>query len=122
MGKNQTGCKRREVKMTLPYLTKYEKARILALRTLQITQGSALYIQRDWEEFQDMTALEIAEEELEQRTLPFKVTRFFSDKSYEEWSLDELKEVKNGQVWSSDTLFPLSLLLSLLMEYYKTIF
>ena len=94
---NQTDGKKCENKMTLPYLTKYEKTRILAIRTLQITQGSALYIKRDWEEFQDMTAHEIAEAELEERTLPFKVRRFFSDNSYEEWKLDELKEVNNNR-------------------------
>ena len=94
---HQTDCKKCEIKMTLPYLTKYEKARILSIRTLQITQGSALFIQRDWDQFQNMTSFEIAEEELEQRTLPFKVRRFFSDKSYEEWSLGELKEVNNYQ-------------------------
>ena len=84
--------------MTLPILTKYEKTRILSLRANQIIRGSDLFIELYPEKLAKMNAMEIAEEELEMRSLPFKIRRFFPDQTYEEWSLTELKQDNFGWI------------------------
>ena len=87
-----------EERMTLPILTKYEKARILGLRANQIIKGSPLFIDLDLEDLKKMTALGIAERELALRMIPFKIRRFFPDNTFEDWSLGELKEC-TGFFW-----------------------
>lgn len=74
-------------KLTLPILTKYEKVKVLAFRAAQICQNSPLYTSIEQEDLKKMTALEIAEKELDSRSIPFKIRRYFPDNSYEDWSL-----------------------------------
>jgi DNA-directed RNA polymerases I, II, and III subunit RPABC2 len=78
-------------KLTLPILTKYEKVKVLAFRASQICQNSPIYTSIEPEDLKKMTALDIAEKELESRSIPFKIRRYFPDKSYEDWSLEELQ-------------------------------
>lgn len=69
-------------KLTLPILSKYEKVKVLAFRAAQITQNAPIYAQIDPDDLKKMNALEIAEKELEDKKIPFKIRRFFPDNSF----------------------------------------
>lgn len=71
---------------TLPFLTKYEKARILGARALQISMGSPLMVEIEGE----TDALDIAAKELTKRKIPISIRRYLPNGKYEDWLLDEL--------------------------------
>jgi len=71
---------------TTPYLTKYERARVLGTRALQISLGAPILVDIGGE----IDPLEIAMKELKQRKIPIIIRRYLPDKSYEDWSIDEL--------------------------------
>ena len=73
-------------RLTLPYLTKFEKARILGARSLQISMGAPLMIKHNLE----TDSLEIAARELKDRKIPITIRRFLPNGEYEDWKLDEL--------------------------------
>ena len=94
-----------KVRITTPYLTKYERARILGTRALQIRflifDSSYLYplkillkhsmnapvlVPLDGE----TDALQIAIKELSQRKIPLIIRRYLPDGSFEDWSVSEL--------------------------------
>lgn len=70
-----------------PFLTQFEKTRILGFRTNQLAQGAKPFIVVD---DYIKTTLEIARLELEQRKLPFIVKRPMPDGSFEYWRLSDL--------------------------------
>ena len=73
---------------TNPYLTKYERTRILSERTQQIVDGSTPLIP-NVERF--TSAYEIAVEELNTKKLPFIIRRPLPNLSgFEYWKLDDL--------------------------------
>ena len=73
---------------TNPYLTKYERTRILSERTQQIVDGSTPLIP-NVERF--TSAYEIAVEELNTKKLPFIIRSPLPNLSgYEYWKLDDL--------------------------------
>ena len=67
-------------------MTKYERARILGTRALQISMGAPVLVNVQGE----TDPLEIAKEELKQRLIPIIIRRYLPDKSYEDWSVNEL--------------------------------
>jgi DNA-directed RNA polymerase I, II, and III subunit RPABC2 len=70
-----------------PFLTQYEKTKIIGLRTNQLSQGARPYIAIP----EYMTDVwEIARLELEQRRLPFLVRRPMPDGTHEYWRLSDL--------------------------------
>ena len=71
---------------TTPYLTKYERARILGTRALQISLGAPVLVELGGE----IDPLEIAMKEMKQRKVPIIIRRYLPDKSYEDWAIDEL--------------------------------
>jgi len=71
---------------TLPYLTKYEKARILGARALQISMGAPILIDLEGE----TDSLEIAFKELRKRVIPIVIRRYLPCGRYEDWELNEL--------------------------------
>ncbi|RKO98061.1 hypothetical protein CXG81DRAFT_20259 [Caulochytrium protostelioides] len=73
-------------RMTTPYMTKYEKARILGTRALQISMNAPIMVELNGE----WDPLEIAMKELRERKIPLLVRRFLPDGSYEDWAVDEL--------------------------------
>lgn len=75
-----------KVRTTTPYLTKYERARILGTRALQISMNAPVLVPLDGES----DPLEIAMKELSQRKIPLIVRRYLPDGSYEDWSVSEL--------------------------------
>ncbi len=73
-------------KITTRYLTKYERARLLGTRALQLSQNAPPLVEVDGE----TDPLKIAGKELRERKLPLIVRRYLPDGSFEDWSLDEL--------------------------------
>ena len=73
-------------RLTLPYLTKYEKARIIGARALQLSMGAPLLVDLKGE----TDSLEIALKELKQRVIPIVIRRYLPSGKYEDWELDEL--------------------------------
>lgn len=71
-----------------PFLTQYEKTKILGLRANQLAQGARPYIVGIPEHITDVT--EIARLELTERRLPFIVRRPMPDGSFEYWRLSDL--------------------------------
>ena len=72
-----------------PFLTQYEKTRILGFRTNQLAQGARPLLLNGVPEHVK-TTLEIARLELEQRRLPFIVKRPMPDGTFEYWRLSDL--------------------------------
>lgn len=73
-------------KITTRYLTKYERARLLGTRALQLSMNAPPLVELDGE----TDPLKIAAKELRERKLPLIVRRYLPDGSFEDWSLDEL--------------------------------
>ena len=76
-------------KTTVPFLTKYEKTRILGLRIKQLEQGARPLV----DDKGIQTEKEIAFKELAERKLPFIVRRYISRQpdKFEDWKLAELR-------------------------------
>ena len=75
-----------EDRITTPYMTKYERARILGTRALQISMNAPVMVELEGE----TDPLQIALKELRHRKIPITVRRFLPDGSYEDWNVDEL--------------------------------
>ena len=73
-------------RITLPYLTKYEKARILGARALQLSMGAPILVDLEGE----TDSLEIAFRELRKRVIPIVIRRYLPCGKYEDWELNEL--------------------------------
>ena len=76
----------RDQRTTTPYMTKYERARILGTRALQISMNAPVLVQLEGE----TDPLDIANKELREKRVPFTVRRFMPDGSWEDWGVDEL--------------------------------
>ncbi|KAF1934272.1 RNA polymerase Rpb6 [Didymella exigua CBS 183.55] len=75
-----------ENRTTTPYMTKYEKARVLGTRALQISGNAPVLI--DVEGMTD--PLQIAAKELREKKIPLVVRRYLPDGFYEDWTCEEL--------------------------------
>ncbi|KEI41798.1 uncharacterized protein L969DRAFT_83636 [Mixia osmundae IAM 14324] len=73
-------------RITTPYMTKYEKARVLGTRALQISMNAPVLVTLE----NETDPLEIAMKELAQGKIPLIVRRFLPDGSYEDWTVQEL--------------------------------
>ena len=73
-------------RVTTRYLTKYERARVLGTRALQISMNAPIMVDLDGE----TDPLRIAEKELRERKIPIIVRRYLPDGSHEDWGIDEL--------------------------------
>jgi DNA-directed RNA polymerase I, II, and III subunit RPABC2 len=80
------GAVPRHERTTTPYMTKYERARVLGTRALQISMNAPVLVQLDGE----TDPLEIAGKELREKRVPFVVRRYLPDGSYEDWPVDDL--------------------------------
>jgi|EP01083_Nonionella_stella_P095996 DNA-directed RNA polymerase I, II, and III subunit RPABC2 len=76
----------KEDRITTRYLTKYERARVLGTRALQISMNAPVMVDLDGE----TDPLKIAMKELRERKIPIIIRRFLPDGSHEDWSIDEL--------------------------------
>ena len=73
-------------RVTTRYLTKYERARVLGTRALQISMNAPVMVDLDGE----TDPLKIAMKELRERKIPIIIRRYLPDGSHEDWSIDEL--------------------------------
>ena len=78
--------KKNSEKITTPYMTKYERARVLGTRALQIAMCAPVMVELEGE----TDPLQIAMKELKQRKIPIIIRRYLPDSSYEDWGIDEL--------------------------------
>ncbi|KAI8885160.1 DNA-directed RNA polymerases I, II, and III 14.4 kDa polypeptide, partial [Backusella circina FSU 941] len=76
----------RTEKLTTPYLTKYERARILGTRALQISLSAPVMTELNGES----DALVIAQKELAEKKIPLIIRRFLPDNTYEDWKVKDL--------------------------------
>ena len=73
---------------TLPFLTKYEKARVLGLRAKQINQGAVIYVDVPDNIIDGYT---IATLELQQKKIPFIIRRPIPNGGSEYWKVSDLE-------------------------------
>lgn len=73
-------------RITTPYMTKYERARILGTRALQISMNAPVMVDIEHE----TDPLQIALKELQERKIPITIRRYLPDGSYEDWAVNEL--------------------------------
>uniref|UniRef100_A0A8C3NUL3 DNA-directed RNA polymerases I, II, and III subunit RPABC2 n=2 Tax=Passeriformes TaxID=9126 RepID=A0A8C3NUL3_GEOPR len=73
-------------RITTPYMTKYERARVLGTRALQIAMCAPVMVELEGE----TDPLLIAMKELKARKIPIIIRRYLPDGSYEDWGVDEL--------------------------------
>ncbi|KAF0699266.1 Aste57867_10166 [Aphanomyces stellatus] len=73
-------------RITTRYMTKYERARVLGTRALQISMNAPVMVDIEGE----TDPLKIAMKELAERKIPIIIRRYLPDGSYEDWSIDEL--------------------------------
>jgi DNA-directed RNA polymerase subunit K/omega len=72
---------------TQPFLTQFEKTKILGFRTNQLAQGARPYVEVP---AHITSTLDIAKMELDQRRLPFILKRPLPDGTFEYWRLSDL--------------------------------
>merc|ERR1719204_2499573 len=73
-------------RITTRYMTKYERARVLGTRALQISMGAPVMVELQGE----TDPLEIANKELRVQQIPIIIRRYLPDGTYEDWKIDEL--------------------------------
>ncbi|KAK4547214.1 subunit common to RNA polymerases I, II, and III [Oleoguttula mirabilis] len=71
---------------TTPYMTKYERARVLGTRALQISLNAPVLVDVEGE----TDPLAIAIKELREKKVPLVVRRYLPDGWYEDWTCEEL--------------------------------
>jgi len=73
-------------RITSRFMTKYEKARILGSRALQISKNAPLMVDPG----DESDPYRLAELELSMKKVPFIVRRYMPDGSYEDWKASDL--------------------------------
>lgn len=76
----------RDKRTTTPYMTKYERARILGTRALQISMNAPVFVDLEGE----TDPLKIAMKELAEKKIPLVIRRYLPDGSFEDWTVEEL--------------------------------
>ena len=74
-------------RVTTPHLTKYERARVLGTRALQISMNAPTLVELDSGQ---SDPLQIAMKELQAKKIPLIIRRYLPDGSYEDWKVNEL--------------------------------
>lgn len=87
VGQRQIKVENLPEKITTRFLTKYEKARIIGARALQISKNAPVMVDIEPGEWDP---IKIAEKELIERKIPFIIRRYLPDGSFEDWKVDEL--------------------------------
>ncbi|KYR01285.1 RNA polymerase II core subunit [Tieghemostelium lacteum] len=78
------------LRKTTRYMTKYERARLLGTRALQISMNAPIMVELEGE----TDPLQIAWKELRAKKIPLIIRRFLPNGCYEDWSVDELTIVQ----------------------------
>merc|ERR1711971_1320406 len=85
-GEGNTEGQKKGKRITTPYLTKFERARVLGTRALQIAMCAPVMVELEGE----TDPLVIAQKELKMRKIPIIIRRYMPDGSFEDWAIDEL--------------------------------
>ena len=85
-GQAQDGSTEAKKRITTKYMTKYERARILGTRALQISMNAPVMVELEGE----TDPLQIALKELRERKIPITIRRYLPDNSFEDWAVNEL--------------------------------
>ena len=85
--KNKRGYTKNNERITSNFLTKYERARILGTRALQLSKNAPYMAVPPSGE---TDPYKLAEYELSQGKIPFIIRRYLPDHTYEDWKLSEL--------------------------------
>ncbi len=85
--KKQFNLKPIKERETSRFLTKYERAKILGERAIQISNGAKVMVEVDEGVWDPMV---IAEKELREKKIEYIVRRYLPNGSYEDWDLNEL--------------------------------
>ena len=83
----------KELRITKPFLNKYEKTRVLSTRTRQIALGAKALIKIKTDK--KMTPYEIAQLELKEKMTPLIIKRVLPSGKIELWSIDELEDLES---------------------------
>ena len=75
-----------QIKITSKFMTKYERARVLGTRAIQISMNSPVLV--DCNGITD--PLKIAEKELKNKKIPLIIRRYLPNGYYEDWSIKDL--------------------------------
>ena len=79
----------KNIKKTIPLLTKFERARIIGVRLQQLANGAKPRI-----DISNMKSInEIVEKELLYRKIPFIIRRTLPNGKFEDWKLEEFEYV-----------------------------
>lgn len=76
----------KEERKTTKYMTKYEMARIIGIRALQISQCAPVMVELE----NETDPMAIARKELYQGVIPMKICRYLPNGFYEIWDVSEL--------------------------------
>ncbi|EKX43443.1 hypothetical protein GUITHDRAFT_73062 [Guillardia theta CCMP2712] len=79
-------ARRKQKRQTMPYMTKYERTRILGIRALQISMNAPVMVPVD----KETDPLKIATKELIAGKVPFIIRRHLPNGSSEDWAVNEL--------------------------------
>lgn len=74
-------------RLTSRFLTKYERARIIGERAIQLSNNSLAMVEV---EKGLCDSLKIAEKELNERKIPFTIRRYLPNGDYEDWNVNDL--------------------------------
>jgi DNA-directed RNA polymerase I, II, and III subunit RPABC2 len=85
--KSKRGYTKNKERITAAFLTKYERARILGTRALQLSKNAPPMIVPQPGE---TDPYKLAERELAEGKIPFIIRRYLPDHTYEDWKLNEL--------------------------------
>ena len=85
--RTKRGYSKNSERITSAFLTKYERARILGTRALQLSKNAPPMVVPQPGE---TDPYKLAERELAERKIPFIVRRYLPDHTYEDWKLSEL--------------------------------
>ena len=79
-------------RVTSPFITKFEKTRVLGTRATQIEGGAKTLLSKD--KVRNIRfATDIAEIEYEEKLIPFIIRRYLPDGQYEDWKLTDFHNV-----------------------------
>ena len=74
-------------RISTPFMTKYERARILGTRAMQISRNAPVFVELEPHETDPLL---IAEKELREKKIPFIIRRYLPDGTYEDWPISDL--------------------------------
>ncbi len=79
-------------RMTRPYLTKFERTKILGTRAAQIEGGAKALLQKD--KLKNVRqAIQIAELEFQEKAIPFIIRRYLPTGQYEDWKFSDFHNI-----------------------------